>query len=117
MSKTSPVLVILLENSDPAELARLQLTYQVSSMLEPRIAILEVGDVDLAVLAERQGLEGVYSDTIPPEVLSRLHPEEQLFVEAWSLQRTSRQKQRPGEGLPWDAPGFKAPAPPSGAQP
>lgn len=117
VSPTRPVLVLLPERSAPAELARLRLLYRVSSLLEPRIAILEVSEGELAILVQRQGLDGVYPDTIPAEVLSRLHPQEQLFVAAWSLQRAARQKQRPGEGLPWDAPGFQAPAPHSGEQP
>lgn len=117
VSTTCPVLVLLPQTSAPAELARLQLTYRVSSLLQPRIAVLEVNEAELAVLVHQQGLDGVYSDTIPPAVLSRLSPEERLFVEAWNLQRAIRQKQRVGEGLPWDAPGFQAPGPPSGAQP
>ncbi len=36
-----------------------------------------------------------------------------LFLEAW-LERPVEKSERPGEGLPWDAPGFEPPGPPTG---
>jgi hypothetical protein len=41
------------------------------------------------------------------QVESDLRPNEKLFVEAW--RKRMENKDRPGEGLPWDAPGFTPP--------
>ena len=46
---------------------------------------------------------------IPEEVLNSLDERESLFVAAWRSRLLSPPKKRPGEGLDWDAPGFKPP--------
>ena len=48
----------------------------------------------------------------PPEVLAELDPNERLFVEGWLTNRSTAKTDRPGEGLPWDAPGMTPPDPP-----
>ena len=48
----------------------------------------------------------------PPEVLADLDPNERLFVEGWLTKRATAKTDRPGEGLPWDAPGMTPPDPP-----
>ena len=45
---------------------------------------------------------------IPEEILRSLDPRESLFVAAWR-RRLQGPKQRPGEGLNWDAPGREPP--------
>jgi hypothetical protein len=117
VNSTRPVLVLLPEVGASAGLHRLRGTYRVVSLLEPRIAILEVSEGELTQLRQDRSIAAVYQDTIPPEVLQRLHPQERLFVKAWNLQRATQGKGRPGEGLPWDAPGFQAPGPPSRERP
>jgi hypothetical protein len=37
-----------------------------------------------------------------------LDEQEALFVAAWTNGMTGPEKQRRGEGLPWDAPGFES---------
>ena len=56
-------------------------------------------------------LEGVHifsTPDIPDEILELLNDQESLFVAAWRM-RIGQEKKRLGEGLDWDAPGFKPP--------
>jgi hypothetical protein len=50
-------------------------------------------------------------------VLDELDDGARLFVEAWRTPRSSASatRDRAGDGLPWDAPGFEPPDPPGGA--
>jgi hypothetical protein len=53
-----------------------------------------------------------YEDDVPADVYNRLSAQERLFVDAWRLRRFA--KERPGDHLPWDAPGYQPPdSPPS----
>jgi hypothetical protein len=54
-------------------------------------------------------VSGLYTDTVPPDVLADLTDTEALFARAWMLRRTSTGKHRPYEGLDWDAPGMEPP--------
>lgn len=74
---------------------------QVTQVLPPRLALVVPGPVDPAAAA---GLS-VHTDDRPDLVDAT--EAERLFVEAWWSRRAD--KRRPGDGLPWDAPGFQAP--------
>ncbi len=117
MSPTRPVLVLLPEESAARNAARLQGAYRVLAMLRPRILVLQIEEEALTALRQDPSLAGVYDDTVPPEVLAGLRPDERLFVDGWIQQQASKDKQRRGDGLSWDAPGFQPPGPPSKKQP
>jgi hypothetical protein len=56
--------------------------------------------------------EGVHTFStadIPDEILRALDQQESIFVAAWRLRLQAPAKKRTGEGVPWDAPGFKPP--------
>jgi hypothetical protein len=48
-----------------------------------------------------------YTDSVPDDVLLRLAPQARIFIAAWRDRR--RPKERPGDGLTWDAPGYQPP--------
>jgi hypothetical protein len=59
------------------------------------------------------GVVAVSGGTLPSGLVERLDEGEALFVTAWASRMTGPQKQRGGEGLPWDASGFEPPDPPA----
>jgi xanthine dehydrogenase molybdopterin-binding subunit B len=59
------------------------------------------GDVQVFTAADRPR---------PPDVAG-LSEAETLFVDAWRSRLDRPAKVRPGDGLPWDAPGFEPPDP------
>lgn len=50
-------------------------------------------------------LSGAAAALPPPDASET----EQIGVDAWNARVASQGKQRPGDGLPWDTPGFEAP--------
>ena len=56
-----------------------------------------------------EGLHIFSTTEIPEEVLNSLDERESVFVAAWRSRLLPPPKKRPGEGLDWDAPGFKPP--------
>jgi hypothetical protein len=106
-----PERLVLLSGQDaPAELADLQARYRVSGLLPPRLAIVDLDDSQAELVGRRPGIR-ILSD--PEQALpDSLGETEQLFAHAWQQRLRSIHKQRPGDGLAWDAPGFTPPDPP-----
>ena len=73
--------------------------------LPPRLAVVEADDTTL--LRGAPGVVAVGDPELPDDVRAGLSDTERLFADAWVLGR--QPKVRPGEGLPWDAPGFQPP--------
>ena len=117
VSQSRPVLVVLPEATAADIAGRLHGAYRVVATLRPRIVVVAVDESSLTALRATPGIVGVYEQTVPPEVLAGLRPEERLFVEGWSQQQASKGKSRSGDGLSWDAPGFQPPGPPVKKQP
>ena len=46
-----------------------------------------------------------------PTDVAGLSEAEMLFVDVWRARLDEPAKQRPGDGVPWDAPGFEPPDP------
>jgi hypothetical protein len=85
-------------------LADLRTRGVVTQLLPPRLALVGAGARGAVELADTPGIS-VHADT-PPE-LDDPTEAERLFVDAWLSRRAG--KRRPGDGLPWDAPGFQPP--------
>jgi hypothetical protein len=75
--------------------------------MPPRFAIVVAGDEELRALQRSPHVTAVFTDDVPPDALERLDPVSRAFAAGWNERQ--RLKERPGEGLPWDAPGFQAP--------
>jgi hypothetical protein len=108
------VLVILEASSPRAAHERIRSQYRVTQQVSPRVFVIQ-RPADPATLRALPGVLGVAEGRVPAELLSDLDETETLFAQAWSERASMRSKQRPGEGLPWDAPGFTPPDPPPDA--
>jgi hypothetical protein len=75
--------------------------------LPPRLVIVAADEEALRGLESNPKVRAVFTGDVPQETLERLDEPERLFAGGWNERR--RPKQRPGDGLPWDAPGFDAP--------
>lgn len=90
---------------------------QTPSSLTTRARVVQVGServmvvaADAATLGQLRELPGVMRVVTPGDAVpesAKLNEQELLFVKGWQLSK--QPKQRRGEGLPWDAPGFDAP--------
>ena len=80
----------------------------------PRLVIVRVEPSVRARLGELPGVVAVTEGAFSAEVSGRLDEAEALFAAAFAARGTS--KQRAGDGLEWDAPGFEPPdSPPDSA--
>jgi hypothetical protein len=104
------VLVLLEPRLADEALAQLRAVAVVTQVLPPRLALVRADPETMGRAAQIAGVRDVYDDT-PPELPPDLTPAERLFVSAWEARR--QPKTRPGEGLPWDAPGFQPPDSPA----
>jgi hypothetical protein len=115
-SEPTELLVVLDEDAAEDALKRVRDAFRVTQVASPRLAIVESprseGEASLRAIP---GVVAVAGTDVPAELISRLSPEEELFVAAWSLRMAEGpRKERRGEGLPWDAPGFSPPDAPPG---
>jgi ABC-type iron transport system FetAB permease component len=81
--------------------------YRVTQSVSKRVFLVR-GQLDLGWSAP-EGVRTFSTADIPEEILNSLDQQEAMFVAAWRLRLQAPTKQRPGEGLDWDAPGFEPP--------
>jgi len=81
--------------------------YKVTQSISKRVFLVR-GQPDPGWSAP-EGVHAFSTADIPDDILSSLDQQEAMFVAAWRLRLQAPAKQRPGEGLNWDAPGFKPP--------
>ena len=74
----------------------------VTQELPPWVAVAEFG----GDAPEEPGTSW-YTGAVPPDVLLDLDPRARIFIAAWLDRRAP--KDRPGDGLSWDAPGHVPP--------
>jgi hypothetical protein len=86
---------------------------RVSQECQPRLALVTVPTSAVPLLEALPFVAGVYDTPPPAEVLATLGEGELLFVRAWLTRRADPDHHgdddRPGQGLPWDAPGYQPP--------
>ncbi|WP_045875130.1 hypothetical protein [Pseudofrankia sp. DC12] len=79
----------------------------------PRLALVESSASDVPRIEALPYVVGVYQAAPPAEVLATLGDLEVLFVHAWLARFDDAahhgDDDRPGQGLPWDAPGYEPP--------
>lgn len=105
------ILVLLDPRSAAEALDRVRATFRVVHVASPRLVVVEA-ETDTApesVLARTPGVvSAAAGGAVQPLGDHALSAEERLFVDAWVLRlRETVAKQRPGDGLPWDADGFQ----------
>lgn len=107
-------LLVILEPSAAAEtLERLHESHRVTQVGSPRIVVVSVSPGETPPSSSIPGVVAVTTGTLPSGLVDRLDEGEALFVTAWEGRMAGPEKQRRGEGLPWDASGFEPPDPPA----
>ena len=97
----------LVELRSGATLEAIGAAVELHQQLPPRLAIVAGDNDSLRALARSPGVLSVHTAEVPEYVLSRLDEPARTFAAAWNERR--RAKERPGDKLPWDAPGHDAP--------
>lgn len=108
---SSERLVVLDSRNAASALAELLALASVTQVLGARLALVRADDATAARLARISGVHGIHSGVLGA-IPSDLTETERAFVSAWEMRQ--RPKERPGDGLSWDAPGFTPPDPPGG---
>jgi hypothetical protein len=106
--------MVVLASSDQGALATVQQRCSVVSALPPRLLIVKADEPTLRALRTLPGVEDVIGEPIGMLPAS-LDETERLFAQAWQQRLQSQDKQRPGEGLSWDTPGYSPPDKPDPA--
>jgi hypothetical protein len=98
-------LVVLDERASQAAVAGLRQIAEVLYVVPPRLVVVSASDE-----AALQAVPGVLDvlDSVPESLLRSLEPDEAIAARAF-MQRKADRGPRPGEGLPWDAPGRQPP--------
>jgi hypothetical protein len=111
-------LLVILDLRTAAEAQeRLRSSHRVTQVGSPRVLVVAVSPGETSPTSSTPGVVAVSSGALPPSVVEELDEQEALFVTAWARRMTGPEKQRRGEGLPWDTPGFEPPDSPAGAPP
>jgi hypothetical protein len=106
-------LLVRVDHDEAANaLARLREKFSVTQVAPPRLAVVErPPDTLEPELRDTPGVVAVAGPEVPDDFKQGLSPEEALFVAAWERRMQEPKSDRPGDGLPWDAPGFSPPDP------
>ncbi len=108
------LLVILSGDRAQESFKQVSANYKVQHEASPRVFVVEGGQGELVKLRSISGVLAATAGDLPPKVLESLDDGEALFVAAWlSRIKEGSSKQRRGDGLSWDAPGFVPPDPPA----
>lgn len=73
----------------------------------PRLFVVRLVEAAPEEISALPGVAAVTNRGLPAELMSDLDDEERLFARAFASR--TEPKERIGEGLPWDAPGFEPP--------
>lgn len=102
--------LVILESSAPETAAEVERLARVLQSTGGRLMILDAGSSDLGGVRALPGVAHVLSGPAGDVDMPRLEPGDRLFLNAWlERHRNPKPEPRPGEGLPWDAPGRQPP--------
>lgn len=109
--------LVLLDESEPAtSLAGLRQQGAVTQVASPRLVVFTADRTHAAGIESYPGVVGAFKGSLPADVIESLDDSEAIFAAAWALRHAGTSpKQRYGEGMSWDAPGFQPPDPPASA--
>jgi hypothetical protein len=103
----SELLVVLADDDVDRVRSSIESNYRVLHSVSPRVLVIQKPASNLTSPTHLAGVLLATDDDVPEEMLSTLNPTEKQWVQAWLLRK--RPKQRVGDGLSWDAPGFLPP--------
>lgn len=107
MAEPERELLVLMTSGADATEAVAAAHGRISQRLGDRLALAMVPASALDALRSRNDVVNVYDEDVPEVATEDLDEAERIFVNAWRKRR--HVKERPGDGLPWDSPGFEAP--------
>lgn len=80
---------------------------QILQRLPPRLAIVAADAEGIRALESSPAVAAVFAEDVPSEALEQFDQVTRAFAAGWNERR--QPKERPGEGLAWDTPGYEAP--------
>ena len=104
------VLVILAEDDLERARSRVELRYRLLHSVSARVLVIQRPASNLPPVSSLAGVFFATDEDVPEPILRTLSATEKQWVSAWLLRK--RGKQRVGDGLSWDAPGFLPPGSP-----
>ena len=107
-SEGRQLLVVFAAGASVSDVVFADREFSVVERVLPRLAVV-TGTGELERIRELSGVEGVFEQEVPEELLNSLTDSERIAVGAWHLRQSLREKHRPGDGLSWDAEGFEPP--------
>lgn len=106
-------MLLILDKPETPSHKEVRRSQRLMQILSDRVFTIEEPDAErLAELAELPGISLYREGAALAQIPDDLSATERLWVDAWG--QRGEQKDRPGEGLSWDAPGFEPPDPPHG---
>lgn len=113
MTEAGELLIVFDDEKAKEALAEVSRRCAVTQVVSRRVVVVRHAQGELSErLGSIPGVATVATAEVPSEVFAGLDETESLFVAAWMSRKTQPKKDREGEGLDWDAPGFKPPDPP-----
>jgi hypothetical protein len=103
---TREALVLIPGDRYPESIEKLRHYVTVTQTLPPTLALIRFPPGHGTTIPDTPGIR-FFIDDVPAEVADGLSAQEQYFVRAWQARRAP--KERPGDQLPWDAPGYTPP--------
>jgi len=100
-------LVIITAKEPQERFTQLSQRHTVTQSISNRVFLVS-GALPVVSVPE-EGVHIFSTPEVPAEIFNSLNQKESLFVLAWQTRLQQAQKQRRGEGLDWDSPGFKPP--------
>ena len=101
--------LVIVTGKEPEQIfMRLSRQITVTQRVSSRVFLVS-GAQPVVNVSEPEGVHIFSTPEVPAEILNSLDEKESLFVSAWQTRLRQSRKQRPGEGLDWDHPGFKPP--------
>lgn len=99
--------LVIITGKDP-EQTLIRLRHGITQSVSKRVFLIR-GDPSVLNVPPQEDVHIFSTPDVPEEILNLLDDKESLFVSAWRTRLQQSPKQRPGEGLDWDHPGFKPP--------
>lgn len=101
------VLALIPRDQYPESIEKLRRAFTVTQILPPTLALVVLPPGRSQSIPDIPAVT-FYLDNVPAEILDNLTATERTFVQAWLARRAA--KQRPGDQLPWDSPGYTPPS-------
>ncbi len=98
-------LIALSPGSDAASLAP---HGRITATLPPRLLLFAPNPGTTAETLRTIPAVAVVATSAPPGLTPPATPTEQMFMDGWAMRLTPKSP-TPGEGLPWDSPGYDPP--------